>query len=36
MGVMQKGFSFLKTKFWNNDRCRYFVVEITDFVFDIP
>jgi hypothetical protein len=37
MGIMGKGFSFLNTQFWNNDRYKYFVVEATNFVFsEIP
>jgi hypothetical protein len=36
MGVMGKGFSFLNTQFWSNDRCKYFVAETTNFVFGIP
>jgi hypothetical protein len=33
MGVLRNGFSFLNTQFWSGDRCRYFVVETTNFVF---
>jgi hypothetical protein len=35
MKVLSKGFSFLNTKFWSNDRCKYFVEKTTNFVFDI-
>jgi hypothetical protein len=36
MGVLEKEFSFLNTEFWSNDRCRYFVIETTNSIFDIP
>jgi hypothetical protein len=36
MGDLGKGFSFLDTQFWSNDRCKYFVAKIIDSIFDIP
>jgi hypothetical protein len=33
MGVLGKGFSFLDTQFWNEDRCSYFVAKLQTLVF---
>ncbi len=33
MGVLGKGFSFLDTQFWSGDKCKYFIVETTNFIY---
>jgi hypothetical protein len=36
MEVLGKGYSFLDTQFWNENRWSYFVVETTNYVLEIP
>jgi hypothetical protein len=36
MEVLGKGYLFLNTQFWSEDRCSYFVVEPTNYVLEIP